>query len=83
MKAAGQNIIVKPVYENTGKIHLSDGCIKQLGSLHGIVQSIGPDVPKQHKLKKGDKVVYRHGEGVPLEDGLLVLNEKRLEAVWR
>lgn len=81
MKAAGDMIIVKPVYQDTGKIHLSDGCIKQLGSLHGVVQSVGPEFPSKELVKNGSKVIYTHGEGTPLPGDLLALAPDRCLAV--
>ncbi len=77
MKAVGDLIVVRPIYENAGsKLHLSDGCVKELSELYGIVESIGPDWPHK-ELSVGDKVRYIHGEGTVFDDGTVALEASR------
>ncbi len=76
--AVGKQIIVRPVYQNPGKIHLPDGCIKEYGELHGVVLSAGPEC--FYKWSEGDKVIYYHGEGTPLPDDNISIHEKRIVA---
>lgn len=78
MRAISDMIIVEPKPEKKiGVLYLPDGSKTQDQVEFGIVVSVGPDYP--FAVKKGDTVIFRASEGVPLE-----CDEKRiaLKSKW-
>ena len=83
-KPTRDRIIVKPNKPDKpeGKIILMDGEIPS----EGVIVAIGPGRKDKHgklipmKLRVGETILYNKGAGMPLEDGLLLLEYNYLIA---